>query len=152
MKNLGECVINSMINEMAYTKSQFEFKLDNLADQILQNWCLVKWCDDNPKEQKSVNLRNHWASELKGHMKTIINTSLKSGRKDKVIKNVLIDRLELNDSTQVARRIRDKFNKEELSKYINTISQACSDNIEEICNVLYKDEQNMEDYIHRTIG
>lgn len=141
-----------MINEMAYTKSQFEFKLDNLADQILQNWCLVKWCDDNPKEQKSVNLRNHWASELKGHMKTIINTSLKSGRKDKVIKNVLIDRLELNDSTQVARRIRDKFNKEELSKYINTISQACSDNIEEICNVLSKDEQNMEDYIHGTIG
>lgn len=141
-----------MINEMAYTKSQFEFKLDNLSDQILQNWCLVKWCDDNPKEQKSVNLRNHWASELKGHMKTIINTSLKSGRKDKVIKNVLIDRLELNDSTQVARRIRDKFNKEELSKYINTISQACSDNIEEICNVLSKDEQNMEDYIHGTIG
>lgn len=130
MKNLSECLINSMINEMAYTKSQFEFKLDNLADQILQNWCLVKWCDDNPKEQKSVNPRNHWASELKGHMKTIINISLKSGRKDKVIKNVLIDRLELNDSTQVARRIRDKFNKEELSKYINTISQACSDNIE----------------------
>lgn len=42
----------------------------------------------------------------------ISEEKLKSGRKDKVIKNEWIDHFELNDKDNITNIIRNKFNKE----------------------------------------
>lgn len=152
MKSLIDYIRTSQINEMAINKSKFESSLFNIINQIVENWCLVKWCDTYPEEQTSIKLRNHWASELKGHMNSIVDVKLKSGRKDKTIKNILINQLELSDETEISKRIRVKFNKEGLSKYVNVISYECANSIIDICNVLASTPDDVENYVNGELG
>lgn len=147
MKTLLEYIEESVILEMSLNLSKFKDLLYNLSKQIVENWCLVKWCDTHPNELKSKQLRNHWATELKNYMCRISEEKLKSGRKDKVIKNEWIDHLELNDKIVITNIIRNKFNKEGLEKYINVISEECVNSANEICNVLSGNKEDIETYI-----
>ena len=54
MKSLTEYLIYNPINEMADSLSDFKNKIDNLLGQLLENWCLVKWCDLYPNSNISV--------------------------------------------------------------------------------------------------
>lgn len=152
MKTLNEYIATCQISEMATKLSEFNLSVKNIINQIIENWCLVKWCDSHKHNQTSERLRNHWASELKGHMNSIVNVKLKSGRKDKTIRKILIDDLELNDDNVIANIIRKKFNEEGLSKYINNISFECANHITDICNILSGNEDTVEDYINGEIG
>lgn len=147
MKTLLEYIEESKILEMSLNLSKFKDLLYNLSKQIVENWCLVKWCDTNPNELKSKRLRNHWATELKNYMCRISEEKLKSGRKDKVIKNEWVNHLELNDKIVITNIIRNKFNKEGLEKYINVISEECANSTNEICNVLSGNKEDIETYI-----
>lgn len=151
MKSLVEYLDLSQINEMACTISDLRTQINNISDQILQNWCLVKLSDEYPDKSFSVN-RNHWASELKGHMNSITKLKIKSGRKDKTIRNVWIDVLELDDPIEVSKAIRKKFNEEGLQKYVNKISYECADAVEEIVKVLSMDNDAVESYIQGELG
>ena len=147
MKTLLEYIEESTILEMSLNLSKFKDLLYNLSKQIVENWCLVKWCDTNPNELKSKRLRNHWVTELKNYMYRISEEKLKSGRKDKVIKNEWVNHLELNDKIVITNIIRNKFNKEGLEKYINVISEECANSTNEICNVLSGNKEDIETYI-----
>ena len=147
MKSLYNYIKTRQINEMAQNLSAFKDLIRNLHKQILENWCLVKWCDMYPDELTSKRLRNHWAAELKAHMNKIVEIKLKSGNKDKAIKKEWIDLYELNDPIEVAENIREKFNGEGLEKYINIISEECAKSALEICNVLSSNNKNLNDYI-----
>ena len=147
MKTLIEYINESPIYEMVLSMSNFRLKLYNLSEQLIQNWCLVKLCDLYTQESFSIN-RNHWCSELKSYIYNISHDKVKSGKKIKIIKHVLIDELELNDSNEVSKRIRSKFNDENLEKYINIISEVCSKNINNICNILdAKSDDEITDYL-----
>ena len=152
MKNLSEFLKNLYITEMAIHLGEFRTKSEGIINQIIENWCLVKWCDLNPDNDISKRLRNHWTSELNSVMIKISNMKLKCGRKDKALKNLIIDTLEYNDSTNIAIQIRDKFNEEGLSKYVNQMSEICSKHINEICNVLLYDKYKIEEYINGYLG
>ena len=147
MKNLLEYVEESTILEMSLNLSKFKDLLYNLSKQIIENWCLVKWCDMHPDELTSKRLRSHWSTELKAYMFRISEEKLKSGRKDKVIKNEWIDHFELNDKDNITNIIRNKFNKEGLEKYINIISKECAKSANDICNVLSGNKDDIESYI-----
>ena len=147
MKNLLEYVEESTILEMSLNLSKFKDLLYNLSKQIIENWCLVKWCDMHPDELTSKRLRSHWSTELKAYMFRISEEKLKSGRKDKVIKNEWIDHFELNDKDNITNIIRNKFNKEGLEKYINIISEECAKSANDICNVLSGNKDDIESYI-----
>lgn len=140
------------ISEMATKLSDFRMDVKNVINQIIENWCLVKWCDDNPNELISNRLRNHWATELKGYMNFIAGINLKSGKKDKVLKSILIDDLELDYGNSISIIIRKKFDKEGLSKYINKISFECANQINRIINILASNENDVEEYIKGEIG
>ena len=147
MKNLLEYVEESTILEMSLNLSKFKDLLYNLSKQIIENWCLVKWCDMHPDELTSKRLRSHCSTELKAYMFRISEEKLKSGRKDKVIKNEWIDHFELNDKDNITNIIRNKFNKEGLEKYINIISKECAKSANDICNVLSGNKDDIESYI-----
>lgn len=151
MKSIVECLKNSIINEMAYNLSDLKTKLDNISDQILQNWCLVKLSDEYPDKSFAIN-RHHWATELSAHMNSIVKLRLKSGRKDKAIRSVWIDMLDLNDPTEVSKAIRSKMNEEGLQKYVNKISYECADAADEIMRILSGSREDVESYIQGELG
>ena len=152
MKSITEYLQLNQITEMAKNLNDFRKLLNDLSEQLIQNWCLVKWCDLNPDNNISKRLRNHWATELNAVMTKISNIKLKCGRKDRAIKYVLIDDLELNDYASISNMISKKFNEEGLSKYIYKMSQICSKHINEIINILSKTNYDVEDYINYEIG
>ena len=147
MKNLLEYVEESTILEMSLNLSKFKDLLYNLSKQIVENWCLVKWCDMHPDELTSKRLRSHWSTELKAYMFRISEEKLKSGRKDKVIKNEWIDHFEFNDKDIITNVIRNKFNKEGLEKYINVMAEECAKSANDICNILSGNKEDIESYI-----
>lgn len=151
MKSIKECLHDSIINEMAVNLSKFRANVHNLGGQILENWCLVKLSDEYPDKSFAIN-RHHWATELKGHMNNIVSQTLKSGRKDKTIKMLWIDELEYDDHNVVADKIRSKFNKEGLQKYVNKISYECADAADEIVKVLASSSEEVESYIQGELG
>ena len=152
MKSLTEYLIYNPINEMVDSLSDFRNKINNLLGQLLENWCLVKWCDLYPNSNISKRLRNHWSTELIAIMTQITNTRIKSGRKNKAIKNILIKKWELNDPDVIYNFVNKKFTKENLFKYTKRMSEECANNIDEICNVLSQNKNNVEDYIKGEIG
>lgn len=154
MKSLSDYIINSHINEMANSKSDFEKILYSFVGQIIENWCLVKLCDLYPSQQ-FYQTRNHWASELKSYMQRIYKFKIKSNNKHryKYIYNIFVNSYELNDKEEVKDWIRNKFNKENLSKYINIVSEERANNINEICKVLADTNINtIDDYVDGKIG
>lgn len=151
MRSLVECLNISYINEMSSKLGDFRNKISDKANQILENWCLVKLSDMYPNKSFAIN-RNHWATELKSQMMVIVNATLKSGRKDKVVKSVWIDELDLDDNVQISERIRDKFDEEGLSKYVNKISYECANSAEEICSILSGTMADLRTYIQGELG
>lgn len=153
MKCLSEYIKESQITEMASNLSNFRMLIINLKNQIIENWCLVHWCDLNPDNDISKRLRNHWVSELKSYMYRIVEVKLKSGRKDKVIQDELIKHYELDDHNEIADVIRDKFKEENLGKYVINISFDCADKALEICKVLStNNKDDIEEYINGYLG
>ena len=148
MKNFSEFLKNFYITEMAIKLGEFRNNSEGIINQIIENWCLVKWCDMYPNELKSKRLRNHWALELINNMLRINNIKLKGSRKDKALHNLVIKTLEYNDWIEIAKIIRNKFEKERLEKYINIISEECANNIENICNILCSDENTIKEYVN----
>lgn len=148
MKNFSEFLKNFYITEMAIKLGEFRNNSEGIINQIIENWCLVKWCDMYPNELTSKRLRNHWALELINNMLRINNIKLKGSRKDKALHNLVIKTLEYNDWIEIAKIIRNKFEKERLEKYINIISEECANNIENICNILCSDENTIKEYVN----
>ena len=148
MKNLSEFLKNFYITEMAIKLGEFRNNSEGIINQIIENWCLVKWCDMYPNELTSKRLRNHWVTELINHMLRINNIKLKGSRKDKALHNLVIKTLEYNDWIEIAKVIRNKFNEEGLEKYVNIVSEECANNIENICNILCSNENTIKEYVN----
>lgn len=145
MRSLVEVLQGTQINEMAANLSKYRNAIISVATQILQNWCLMKLCDEHPDDWFAIN-RNHWASELHAHIESIASIKLKSGRKDKVTKQVWIDELELDDTIEVASRIRSKLSDENLEKYVNKIAEDAANDASKIC-MLLTSAANIKEYI-----
>lgn len=149
MKSISDFLKNFYITEMAIKLGEFRSKSEGIINQIIENWCLVKWCDMYPDELTSKQLRNHWATELISHMLYINNIKLKGSRKDKALHNLVIKTLEYDDPIEVANIIRNKFEKERLEKYINIMSEECANNINTICKLLCcNDENYIKNYVN----
>lgn len=151
MKNIIDYIYESQINEMSISLSDYSFKVENRIVQTIENWCLVKLCDLYPKELFSIN-RNHWCSELKSYITYIRKLKIKHGNKDKIIKKLFIKEMDLDIPSEVCDIIRDKLKKEDLLKYINIISIECSNNINQICELLYNENIDIDDYLNGEIG
>lgn len=148
MKNLSEFLKNFYITEMAIKLGEFRNNSEGIINQIIENWCLVRWCDMYQDELTSKRLRNHWATELINHMLRINNIKLKGSRKDKALHNLVIKTLEYNDWIEIAKVIRNKFNEEGLENYVTITSEECANNIKNICNILCSNENTIKEYVN----
>lgn len=64
--------------EYAYNRSKFIESVDALMPQIIQNWCLIRYCRITKSDDKTIN---HWKSELTAHLKNLCVMQLKGGNK-----------------------------------------------------------------------
>lgn len=151
MVGLQEYINNSLIVEMATELSDYIKQVEWYSDQIIENWCLVKWCDNHEGDPKTIN-RNHWASELKAHLKHLIKIKIKVKNKLKNVRKSYVHDLELNDYNVVYDRVHNKLNEEGLGKYAHNLSKDCANHIEDICEIICGDEEKMFEYVKYPIG
>ena len=139
MKTLKEYILeaiqNTVIFEMAYERKELKKLVNGLIRQIIENWCLVRYCTlyDNSNINKS-----HWKRELETHMYNIFDTQIKGGNyqaKYNLIYQIVIDEMEYTTSNKIAICIRKKFKKEQLN-IDNTICNECVESLIKIIELL----------------
>lgn len=139
---------NTYIVEMAYDRKKFKDLIDNLSNQLVENWFLIRYCTiTNDKNE----LKNHWKQELRAHISNINHPTFKMDRR-KAIEEVLIGWQELN--TNVNNNIINKF----FDKFIDERIIINDNDKEDIINELINDwlEYGLNDLIdvlsNKTLG
>ena len=136
MTTIKEYILEKLQNtldfEMAYSRKELKNSFDGILDQIIENWCLVKYC--SLYDINNIN-RNHWTNELTVRMYNILKRQLKNGNEDsklQLLKSVAYDQKEYTTATAIKNCIRLKFKKEN----IQITDELCSDCIEDLETIL----------------
>ena len=109
------------LNEMAMERKEYiTFLKGGILKQLIQNWCLVRYCRIEPKFVTTC--RNHWASELRAIAVEISSYKLckdnkQRDKKREATRKIIIDYFEYNDIDTVTRVIHPKFYDENIRNY-----------------------------------
>ena len=109
------------LNEMAMERKEYiTFLKGGILKQLIQNWCLVRYCRIEPKFVTTC--RNHWASELRAIAVEISSYKLckdnkQRDKKREATRKIIIDYFEYNDIETVAYAIHPKFYDENIRNY-----------------------------------
>ena len=109
------------LNEMAMERKEYiTFLKGGILKQLVQNWCLVRYCRLHPKF--ATTCRNHWASELRAIAVEISSYKLckdnkQRDKKREATRKIIIDYFEYNDIDTVTRVIHPKFYDENIRSY-----------------------------------
>ena len=149
---IKESVEKVLLCEMAYPRNQYKEKLDNLMPQILTNWCLVHYCTITNTHEE---LKQHWQSELRGHLFTVARYSIKNNdtpeKRLKVLNEIWEENEYLNPNN-LNLTVCNKFIDENIdintNEYFNTIKD-CIINTQLIFNtILSKNKDIIIDYVN----
>lgn len=128
--------LNILLEYYALNKSDFQEKVYNQTIQIVENWCLIKYCTLTNTDVN--NCKNHWKVKLRTAFKKAAFGKLKGNdsvqSRYKAIKSTF-DKADISDYEQVDFAIRDKFIAENIS--IN------SDEYIEVINLFIKNIDNI---------
>lgn len=120
----------SVLYEMAFKRKDYKDKVDNLSQQIIENWCLVRHCTicGDP-----YGLKSHWLDELKGHLLTVARYNIKGANspldKEQAIREVWNDNDYFEPKT-IEYAIHNKFRKEGFDTSSVEFLQVISDCLE----------------------
>ena len=109
------------LNEMAMERKEYiTFLKGGILKQLIQNWCLVRYCRIEPKFVTTC--RNHWASELRAiaielSSYKVCKDNKSRDKKREATRKIIIDYFEYNDIDTVARVIHPKFYDENIRSY-----------------------------------
>lgn len=102
-----------LISEMSTPLKKFISSVEFLQEQIIENWCLCKYCQMFDNENQ---VRNHWIEELHAYLSKLVGMKLKNGiDKSKHVRRLMVDEYELNDKSRVIEFIIGKFKEENIS-------------------------------------
>lgn len=121
--------------EMALDKAKFQAVVEDHAEQVLQNWCLMEYC--RCYRHDLADTYEHWRTELETHLNTIARKLVK-GDKLKWTKQVMIQEEEFDRVENVFTACRIKFRHENRNGLGITdneqymVCRHCSDEINHI--------------------
>ena len=145
MKSIKEYILNviqeSYIFEMAYDRKEIKKRVEGLINQIIENWCLVKYC--SLYDNNNIN-KHHWKQELKAHLYNIYEMKLKGGNaktKYNLISEIIYDKKEIKTSSKISSIIRIKFRTENINIY-KDICDLCIDNLKYIIELISNNEND----------
>ena len=143
MTNIKEYILeklqNTLVFEMAYSRKELKNSFDCILDQIIENWCLVKYCTLYDNENKN---KYHWKQELKAHLYNIYEMKIKGGNaktKYNLIYEIIYDKKEITASSKIASIIRIKFRTENII-INNDICDSCIENLKYVIELISNDE------------
>lgn len=111
------------IFEMAYTRNKYMENLNNIRLQLIENWCLIRYCTLSGRTQT----KNHWQNELYNYVKSLQDMTLKTKGKKYASEEVLIEWAELDNEDHIYKIFKRKARKENLDLNDPNIKQACKD-------------------------
>lgn len=112
--------------EMAFNKAKFQDIVDDLIEQIIQNWCLMEYCLLYRNDLNDTY--EHWRSELESHMNNISRRVVK-GDKRKWIEEIVILQEEFDNPINIYNACKIKFRSENRNGLGITQEQQ-----EKVCN------------------
>ena len=132
-------------------RSSFKNFMEMMAPNIIVNWCMTKYYDhlNVVNDFKYMNVRNKQTDMLEFYLKIIAKRELKNCNKKRLIENVWVKKLHLNEQGAVANIIRSVFINEGADKYINNIANECAESWQEIIYMMTHDYEDIDKYIFR---
>lgn len=145
MKSIKEYILDaiqeSYIFEMAYDRKEIKKRVEGLINQIIENWCLIKYCALYDNENRN---KYHWKQELNAHLYNIYEMKLKGGNaktKYNLISEIIYDKKEITTSSKISSIVRIKFRNENISIH-NDICDLCIENLNYIIELISNDEND----------
>lgn len=141
-----------ILNEMAISLKEWQDKAEDLRFQIVENWCLCKWCqlfDTNN------SLFNHWKVELRAFIRKLKLIHIKNDiSKDKVLTRVWISKCDLNDKDMVLEIIEDKFNEKNLmdAKQKEIVAASFANEVDDLIECIAQSKITSDAYIMKTFA
>ena len=153
LKNtLLEALSNTWLFERAYSRQNYLHQIMGLNKQIVENWCLIKYC--NLYDVENYN-RLHWSKELIAHMENLCNCQLKKGLdKLKTTEYGFIYQAELDDDETVYKLLYRKWKDENLPEYTRKIvAIAFVDELPKLCKLIAGNSvEDVENYVYNEIN
>lgn len=139
-----------MINEMAVPLKTYRARVDGLRFQLVENWCLCKWCQlFNPECENFA----HWITELKACIDNLKFLDIKNNiDKRKTLIKMLVKDYDYDNANMIERIIRGKFVRENINDNIQKI-QVCTtfaDNIMRLIDAISMEAIDSDEYIQNT--
>lgn len=149
-----EDVLNRIgkINEKSVPLRVYKARVDGLRFQLVENWCLCKWCQlFNP----SCKNYSYWITELKACIDNLKFIAIQNGiDKRKTLKQMLVNDYDNDDANMIERIVRGKFVRENISDKYQKV-RVCiefADNITGLIDAISIDTIDSDEYIHNTFN
>ena len=144
---LGE----SFIMEMAISRRAFIDYCKDRFDQIIENWCIIKYC--NLYDEENCN-RLHWSGELMAHLKKINDYEIKGGINKKKAIQQAVEEVELYNIDNIIETCKEKWKNEKLPQQnIKEIAKEFTKSANIIIDLVSKKNNlgNIKKYVYNSI-
>lgn len=139
-----------VMNEMAVPLKIYRARVDGLRFQLVENWCLCKYCQlFNPECENFA----HWLKELKACINNLKFLDIKNGiDKRRTLTLMLIDDYDYDKTNMIVRIINDKFDSENINNNTQRarVASAFADGIQNLIEVISVDTISTNSYIQTT--
>ena len=93
-----DSIENTIIFEMAKSRSDLKRDIDNIAGTLFQHWCLVRYCVLYDFGNKT---KEHWIKEVRSYILKTRSARTKGFDKTRLLREWYITKLELSDRQQM---------------------------------------------------
>lgn len=125
--------------EYSHPRAKYVENVSNLSKQIIENWCLVRYCTIVGR----TTLKEHWQNELYAHMANIGQDTIKGNKSYETKYKAIADGFEMKDLFDGPEKIFDiiykKFTIEKIDVKSDEVVQTindCSNSLDAIINAM----------------
>lgn len=146
-----DAIENTVIFEMAKSRSDLKRDIDGIAEPLFQHWCLVRYCALYDFGNKT---KEHWIKEVRSYILKTRSVRTKGFDKTRLLREWYITKLELSDRQQMLDEwFDDKFEEENIiisDEEKNRIIDDWTKQVDKLCDAMsgkldYK--EYIEDYL-----
>lgn len=135
-----------LLKEMAVPKKEFESSVYHLMPMLLSHWALAIL----GREYGNINYE-HWKQEIRTYIDSIRAIKLKGGDKLKVLRHLLIDKLEYNTKEPIKILISAKLEKEGITddKWLELVSDEIINEVDDIIDSMANGGETPKMFVER---
>lgn len=131
---------------MAVSLKAYKAKIDEFRFQLVENWCLCKWCQLFKPDCENFA---YWIKELKNCIDNLKFLDIKNGiDKRKILTQMLINDYDYDSTDMIERIIRCECGKNQKIR----ICKEFADNINSLIDAISSNEIDSSEYILKTFN